>query len=291
MSDQASNLVGISLKARHYEEILASPPAVGWFEVHPENYMCEGGPAHHYLTRIRQKHDISLHGVGLSIGGADPLDRDHLIRLKQLVDRYEPVRFSEHLAWSGHGGRFFNDLLPLPYTAETLELVCDHISEIQDFLGRRMLLENPSTYLRFTGSDIDEPAFLAEISRRTGCGLLLDINNVVVSCTNQQTDPGDWLTAFPLDCAGQIHLAGHAEDRDETGNRLLIDSHDRCVDLQVWALFERVIRAGGPLPTLIEWDDEIPALDVLLAESTKAVVMLKQAGAHDEREMQHALAG
>lgn len=291
MTDQTSDLTGISLKAQHYDEILASPPPVGWFEVHPENYMCDGGPAHHYLTRFRHHYDISLHGVGLSIGGAEPLDRDHLTRLKQLVDRYEPFRFSEHLAWSGHGGRFFNDLLPLPYNRETLALVCDHISEIQDFLGRRMLLENPSTYLRFTSSDIDEPAFLAEISRKTGCGLLLDINNVIVSCTNQQTSPDDWLNAFPLGHADQIHLAGHAIDRDEAGAPLLIDSHDRKVDLKVWSLFEEVIRQRGTVPTLIEWDDDIPPLDVLLAEAATADAIIKQVCPSSEKEACHAMAG
>lgn len=291
MTVQTSDLTGISLKPQHYDDILASPPPVGWFEIHPENYMCDGGPAHHYLTRIRQHREISLHGVGLSIGGAEPLNRDHLDRLRQLVDRYDPVRFSEHLAWSGHGGTFFNDLLPLPYTLETLTLVCDHISEIQDYLGRNMLLENPSTYLRFTSGDFDEPAFLAEISRRTGCDLLLDLNNVVVSCTNQQTSPDDWLDAFPLDRVSQIHLAGHATDRDETGAPLLIDSHDRCVDRQVWTLFERVIRDRGTVPTLIEWDDEIPTLDVLLAESAKAAAILQQAGSSSEKEARHALAG
>tara|TARA_R110002110_G_scaffold60713_18_gene170830 strand:- start:4063 stop:4938 length:876 start_codon:yes stop_codon:yes gene_type:complete len=291
MTDQTNDLSGISLKAQHYDDILASPPPVGWFEVHPENYMCDGGPAHHYLTRIRHHYDISLHGVGLSIGGAEPLNRAHLTRLKRLVDRYDPIRFSEHLAWSSHGGKFFNDLLPLPYNRETLALVCDHVSETQDFLGRRMLLENPSTYLRFTSSDIDEPAFLAEISRKTGCGLLLDINNVIVSCTNQKTSPDDWLNAFPLGHADQIHLAGHAIDRDEAGAPLLIDSHDRKVDLKVWSLFEEVIRQRGSIPTLIEWDDDIPPLDVLLAEAATADAIMKQVSPTSEKEACHAMAG
>ncbi len=267
-------LTGISLKARHYDEIVDAPPAIGWFEVHPENFMCAGGPAHRYLARVRQTHDISLHGVGLSIGGAEPLDRAHLARLRALVDRYRPVRFSEHLAWSSHGGTFFNDLLPLPYTRETLRIVCDHVAETQDALGRTILIENPATYAGFAGGGIPETEFLATIARQTGCGLLLDVNNVMVSCTNRREDPAAWIEALPAGLVGQIHLAGHASEEDHNGSKLLIDSHDRAVDLDVWYLYEQAIRRFGPVPTLIERDADIPPLGDLLAEAAMAADIL-----------------
>ena len=267
-------LTGISLKARHYDEIVDAPPAIGWFEVHPENFMCAGGPAHRYLARVRQTHDISLHGVGLSIGGAEPLDRAHLARLRALVDRYRPVRFSEHLAWSSHGGTFFNDLLPLPYNRETLRIVCDHVAETQDALGRTILIENPATYAGFAGSEIPETEFLATIARQTGCGLLLDVNNVMVSCTNRREDPAAWIEALPAGLVGQIHLAGHASEEDHNGSKLLIDSHDRAVDLDVWYLYEQAIRRFGPVPTLIERDADIPPLGDLLAEAALAADIL-----------------
>lgn len=271
MSAAHTRLTGISLKAQHYDEIVAAPPAIGWFEVHPENYMCDGGPAHRYLVRVRRTHDISLHGVGLSIGGAEPLDRAHLARLRTLVDRYEPVRFSEHLAWSSHGGTFFNDLLPLPYTRETLQTVCRHVEETQEALGRTILIENPAIYLSFAGNEMTETDFLATIARQTGCGLLLDVNNVMVSCTNRQEDPAAWIEALPRGLVGQVHLAGHTSD-EAAG--VLIDSHDRAVDLDVWYLYEQAIRRFGPVPTLIERDADIPPLGDLLAEAAMAADIL-----------------
>lgn len=272
------HLAGISLKPCHYEEIIGTAPGIGWFEVHPENYMTAGGPAHHYLGRIREQHDISLHGVGLSIGGAGPLDRDHLARLKALCDRYQPVRFSEHLAWSSHGGVFHNDLLPLPYTDETLDRVCEHVDQLQNALGRTILIENPSVYVTFRDDQMPEPVFLAEIARRTGCGLLLDVNNLHVSCTNRREDPEAWLRDFPLDRVGQVHLAGHDLQMEDDGGLLLIDSHDRAVSNIVWLLFEAVIDATGPLPVLIERDADIPPLDQLVAEARKAASLMDQTG-------------
>ena len=261
---------GVSLKPQHYDDILSGRPDIGWFEVHAENYMGDGGPPHHYLTRIRERYGLSIHGVGLSIGAAHPLDRDHLARLKALHDRYRPDLFSEHLAWSSHGGAYFPDLLPVPYTEETLRVVSGHIDEVQETLGRRMLLENPSTYLEFETSTMPETEFLSQIVRRTGCGLLLDVNNVYVSATNQGYSPESYLDDFPMHAVGEIHLAGHSEDRDETGAKILIDSHDGPVADPVWALYGRVMESHGPVPTLIEWDSEVPDWQTLFDEALAA---------------------
>ncbi|MGI9479171.1 MAG: MNIO family bufferin maturase [Hyphomicrobiaceae bacterium] len=265
---------GVSLKPEHYASIVAERPNVGWFEVHPENYMGAGGPPHRYLEAVREHYPLSLHGVGLSIGSAGRLDGDHLARLKALVDRYDPAQVSEHLAWSTHDEGFLNDLLPLPYTEETLDTVCTHIDEVQTAIDRRMLLENPATYVVFPESTYDEIAFLEAIVERTGCGLLLDVNNVYVSSTNHNRCPEDYIDRFPLEHVGEVHLAGHAEDKDDHGNRLLIDSHDRLVVDAVWKLYDRVIRRAGALPTLIEWDSEIPAWPVLFSEAERAEAVM-----------------
>ncbi len=283
------NRAGVGLKAEHYADVLGSRPDIGWFEVHPENYMGLGGPPHHYLTRIREHYPISLHGVGLSIGGSDALNREHLDRLKLLVDRYQPESFSEHLAWSTHESAFYNDLLPLPYTPETLSIVCDHVDELQDHIGRRMLLENPATYVVFQESSYDEIDFLTEIATRTGCGLLLDVNNVFVSCTNHERDAVEYINWFPVEHVGEIHLAGHAEDQDDRGNQLLIDAHDRQVIDPVWDLLERTLERAGPRPTLVEWDNDVPEWSVLFAEAEKAESYLKCAR-HDVKEATHAVA-
>ncbi len=261
---------GVGLKPAHYAAILDGSPDIGWFEIHAENYMGAGGPPHHYLARIRERYPISLHGVGLSIGAEGPLDPDHLARLRAVADRYAPGLFSEHLAWSTHQGVYFPDLLPLPYTAETLARVAAHIEEVQETMGRRMLLENPSTYLAFETAEMSETEFLAALVRRTGCGLLLDVNNVFVSATNHGTSPEAYLEAFPLAAVGEIHLAGHAPDTDAEGAPLLIDAHDRPVADPVWALYARVIGETGPLPTLIEWDADLPAWETLAAEAARA---------------------
>jgi uncharacterized protein (UPF0276 family) len=264
---------GVGLKPEHYGAILAETPDVGWFEVHAENYMGAGGPPHRYLAAIRERYPLSLHGVGLSIGSARPLDREHLNRLKQLNDRYRPGLFSEHLAWSSHDV-FFNDLLPVPYNADSLARVADHIDEVQETVGRRMLLENPSTYLAFTETTMSEIDFLGEIVRRTGCGLLLDVSNVQVSATNQQTDPFAYLNAFPVRHVGEIHLAGYAPADDGEGAPLLIDAHDRPVDALVWQLYEHALTLTGPVPTLIEWDNDVPGWPVLFAEAQRADAVL-----------------
>jgi uncharacterized protein (UPF0276 family) len=269
---------GVGLKPEHYDVIVETRPDIGWFEVHPENYMGDGGAPHHFLTRVRENYPISFHGVGLSIGAAGDIDKVHLARLAGLMARYEPAVFSEHLAWSTHEGAYLNDLLPLPYTAETLDVVCRHVDEVQTLLGRRMLLENPSTYIAFQSSGMGEVDFLGEIARRTGCGLLLDVNNVFVSATNNGFDPAGYIAAFPIQHVGEIHLGGHASSEDDCGLPLLIDAHDREVEDQVWALYRSVVSRAGAVPTLIEWDNDIPAWQTLHAEALRAEVILQAAG-------------
>jgi uncharacterized protein (UPF0276 family) len=270
---------GLGFKAEHFAAIRDTQPRLGFFEVHAENYMGAGGPPHRQLTALRQDYALSLHGVGLSIGGPDRPDAAHLKRLRDLIIRYEPASFSEHLAWSSHGSDYLNDLLPLPYTPETLQLVCDHVDEVQATLGCRLLLENPSTYVLFAQSTLAETEFLAEIARRTGCGLLLDVNNVFVSCTNHRTDPQDWLAAIPLDAVGEVHLGGHATEALPSGP-LLIDDHGSPVADPVWALYSQTIARTGALPTLIEWDNDIPDFPILLAEAARAADILTRAEVH-----------
>ena len=265
---------GVGLKAEHDRTILDAKPDIGWFEIHAENYMGDGGPPHHYLERIRELYPISLHGVGLSIGSDGPLDQDHLKRLKSLNERYRPGLFSEHLAWSTHEGVYFNDLLPIPYTEDAVRRVTGHISQVQDALGRRMLLENPSTYVTFEDSTMSEIAFLEAVAERTGCGLLLDVNNVFVSAVNHGFSPERYIDDFPLHLVGEIHLGGHAEDEDDQGGRLLIDAHDREIVDPVWSLFERVIDLAGKRPTLIEWDNNVPEWNTLFAEAKRAEAIL-----------------
>ncbi len=261
---------GIGLKPEHFRAILQTRPDLGFFEIHAENYMVTGGPFHHWLTRIREHYALSVHGVGLSIGGEAPLDEAHLDRLAALLDRYQPESFSEHLAWSSHGGNFYNDLLPVAYDHATLHRVCAHIDRVQDRLKRRMLLENPATYVEFAASTMSETDFISEVVSRSGCGLLLDVNNVHVSCTNHGRDARDYIRALPLDEVGQIHLAGFASEVDSLGAPLLIDSHGAPVAEEVWALYCHALDWVGRRPTLIERDNDIPALPVLLAEAAHA---------------------
>jgi uncharacterized protein (UPF0276 family) len=261
---------GIGLKPQHYQEILRDRPDFGFFEVHAENYMGAGGPPHHYLEAVRKDYPLSLHGVALSIGGECPLNRDHLARLKVLLERYDCGLFSEHLAWSTHEDAYLDDLLPVPYTGKTLQRVCGHVNETQDFLGRKMLLENPSTYVQFEESTMSEIDFISQIARRTGCGLLLDVNNVFVTCKNHNMDPNAYIDAFPVEHVGEIHLAGHDERRDDTGAPLLIDAHGSPVVNRVWKLYERAVSRVGPVPTLIERDANVPPLADLLAEAARA---------------------
>jgi uncharacterized protein (UPF0276 family) len=265
---------GIGLKPEHFIEILETRPTVGFFEIHAENYMVDGGPFHHYLTRIRELYPLSIHGVGLSIGGEQPLDLAHLQRLAVLLDRYQPELFSEHLAWASHGGHFLNDLLPLPYHAGTLQRVCAHIEQVQEALQRPLLLENPATYLEFATSDRSEPEFIRDILQCTGCGLLLDVNNVYVSSINHGRDPYAYIRALAGLWIGEIHLAGFARDRDAAGDPLLIDSHGAPIAEAVWHLYEFTLQQLGPAPTLIERDQNIPSLATLCTEAQQAELRL-----------------
>lgn len=260
---------GVGFKSEHFAEIQATRPGLAFFEVHAENYMGAGGVPHAQLSALRDRYAISIHGVGLSIGGAGPLDRAHLARLRALCDRYEPESFSEHLAWSSHGTAYLNDLLPLPYTSETLDIVAEHVDTVQAALGRRMLLENPSTYVTFETSTWSETDFLAELVRRTGCGLLLDVNNVFVSATNHGTSAAAYLADFPVGSVGEIHLGGHDAEELPSGP-LLIDAHGTPVADPVWGLYADLIGRTGPRPTLIEWDNDVPPFAELLAEAERA---------------------
>lgn len=265
---------GIGFKAQHFSGLMEAVGPVAWLEIHAENYMGAGGRPLAQLRALAERFPISVHGVGLSIGGERALDAEHLARLRHLCDWLKPASFSEHLAWSTHDAGFLNDLLPLPYTQGTLARVCTHIDQVQEVLGRRMLLENPSTYLAFTDSEMAEVDFLSEIARRTGCGLLLDVNNVFVSANNQGWDARAYIDAFPLCAVGEIHLGGHHEDADDHGRPLLIDSHGRAVLDPVWALYAHTIARGGPRPTLIEWDNDVPPLADLMQEAARASAIL-----------------
>ncbi|WP_294533920.1 DUF692 domain-containing protein [uncultured Rhodoblastus sp.] len=272
-----AGLAGTSFKPQHLQAILAGPRPRGFFEIHAENYMGAGGPPHRALEAIRRDHALSLHGVCLSIGAPQPLDTAHLARFADLVLRYEPALISEHLSWSTHETVYFNDLLPLPLTEATLAWVCEHIDQVQEAIRRPLLLENPSTYVLFREQTMRETEFLRAVTRRTGCGLLLDVNNVFVSATNHGFSPLEYLADYPLGLVGEIHLAGHAEQSDDEGGPLLIDSHDRPVADAVWSLFESVIARVGPIPTLIEWDSEIPEWPRLEAEVAAAQKILDHA--------------
>src|ERR1700724_4583982 len=288
---------GTSFKHEHLNAILAETPQAGFFEVHAENYMGAGGPPHQALERIRRDHPVSLHGVCMSIGGPQPLDRAHLGRFRALVERYEPALVPEHLAWSTHATTYFNDLLPLPYTQATLTRVADHIDEGQETIGRPILLENPSTYVVFRESTMTETQFIRELVRVTGCSLLLDVNNVFVSTANHGYSALGYLGDFPLERVGEIHLAGHADQGDDQGELLLIDSHDGPIADAVWKLFDIVIGRYGPIPTLVEWDSNIPDWPVLKAEAAAVRTILdrhahcykpgKARAAHGHREQDY----
>lgn len=260
---------GIGLRSHHFRAILEAPPPVAWMETHPENYFGDGGPPLRMLERIRTRYPLSFHGVGLSLGATDPLDHAHLHKLKALVDRFEPAFVSEHLSWSSVGGRFFNDLLPLPYTPESLDHICARIAEVQEVLKRPLLIENITRYLTWRDSTVPEGAFMAEAARRTGCGILLDINNVYVNAINFHLDPLDVLTAIPAQAVWEIHLAGF----DRFGRRL-IDTHGQAVHPDVWKLYEGVIDRIGPRPTLIEWDTNMPPLPLLVEQAEQADTIL-----------------
>lgn len=261
---------GIGLKGRHVRDLLAAVDLPAFVEIHAENYMGAGGPSHRALDAVRDRVPLSIHGVGLSIGTIAGIDPLHLGRLARLLERFEPAAFSEHLAWSTHQGAFLNDLLPIPYDMASLHRVCSHIDRIQSVLRRRMLLENPSTYIEFASSTLGEAEFIAEVVRRTGCGLLLDVNNAFVSCVNHGRDPLAYVESLPLDAVGEIHLAGFAEDRDSAGDRLLIDSHGSPVAHAVWSLYRHTLSLTGPIATLIEWDNDVPDFARLMDEARTA---------------------
>lgn len=264
----APTTAGIGLRTPHVAELLTARPTLGWLEVHPENYL-GGGAALKSLEAARRDYPISLHGVGLSLGSAGGVDAEHLGRLRLLADRIAPCAFSEHLSWSASGGTYFNDLLPLPYTEETLAVVCRNIDTVQDALGRRILLENPSSYVRFEHTTISEPEFLAAVARRTGCGILCDVNNIHVSCVNFGLGASTYIDALPREAIGEIHLAGHFRTERE-GRVVLIDDHGDHVVPAVWNLYRHALRCFGPVPAMIEWDRQIPELSVLIAEARLA---------------------
>jgi uncharacterized protein len=273
-NNRLPNRAGLGYKPQHYAEIMDNAAPVRWFEVHAENYMGQGGRPLAQLRALSEHFPVSVHGVGLSIGGEGPLDPEHLARLKHLCDWLNPASFSEHLAWSSHDSAFLNDLLPLPYNAASLARVSAHIDEVQETLGRQMLLENPSSYLAFEASDMEETGFLAELAARTGCGLLLDVNNVFVSATNLGYSPQSYIDTFPLDKVGEIHLGGHDEDKDDADRPLLIDSHGHEIADPVWALLDYTLERAGPLPLLVEWDNDVPEWPVLAAEAARAEAAL-----------------
>lgn len=266
---------GIGLRPPHLAALLRGEAAVDLVEVHAENHLAAGGPGPRALARVRERWPLTVHGVGLSIGGAAPLEAAHLARVAALVERVEPLHFSEHLAWSGHAGRWFNDLLPLPYDAAALQRVCDHVDQVQQALRRPMLLENPSRYLGCAASTMDEADFLVAVVRRTGCRLLLDLTNALVTAVNQGGDAAAFIDALPADAVAQYHLAGCTPDRDALGAPLLIDSHARPVDEAVWALYARALRRFGPQPTVVERDQDLPPLPVLAAEADRARALMR----------------
>ncbi|MBR9824587.1 MAG: DUF692 domain-containing protein [Alphaproteobacteria bacterium] len=277
-----SPTAGLGLKPEHYREALEDRTDGLWFEVHPENYMADGGPRLAWLEAIRSDHDMSMHGVGLSLGGAEPPNERHLARLKALVDRYQPALVSEHLAWSVHSGVYFNDLLPTPMTQEALDHFCRHVDRVQEVLGRKILIENPSRYIPMR-EEISEADFLSETVRRTGCGLLVDVNNVHVSAHNLAYDPIAYLEALPAEAIGEIHLAGHEAD-EALGEALLIDTHGAAVTVAVWTLYAKLIERIGARPTLIERDTNIPAYNVIREERDEAARLLASV---QSRAVQH----
>jgi uncharacterized protein (UPF0276 family) len=260
---------GIGLRFQHHQAVVESTPDVAWMEVHTENYMGGGTPLR-YLETVRRDYPLSLHGVGLSLGSAEGLDLAHLERIRQVAQRIEPALMSEHIAWSVVGGTYLADLLPLPMTEEALAVVCRHVEQTQSYLKRRILVENPSTYLAFGHSTIPEWEFIAAVAERTGCGILCDVNNIYVSAHNHGWDASTYLAALPPDRIGEIHLAGHSVRPLPEGGTLRIDDHGSRVIAEVWALYEEALARFGPRPTLIEWDNEVPPLDVLLDEARQA---------------------
>jgi len=265
----ARHPVGVGLKSEHMLEIIESQPELAFFEVHAENFMTAGGNHMRFLDAIAEIYPLSVHGVGMSLGSAGGIDQDHLNKFKKVVERYQPWLVSEHLAWSVHDGHYMNDLLPLPLNSTTLEIVANNVSQMQDVIGRQILVENPSTYVSFQATDIPEPDYLAKLAEKTGCGILLDVNNVYVSARNNDFDARGYLASIPADLVGEIHLAGHLV-KDIDGAAIRIDDHGREVATDVWSLYSETIARIGPRPTLVEWDSNLPEFPVLMNEAHKA---------------------
>jgi uncharacterized protein (UPF0276 family) len=277
------NRVGVGLRGKHYQEVIEKNYEIPWLEVHSENFFAKGGVSLQVLERVREKYPLSFHGVGLSLGSADGLDKEHLKKLKNIVDRFKPGLVSEHISWSNIGGTTLNDLLPLPYTKESLRCLVDNIKHMQDFLGQKILVENPSSYLEYDDSDMTEWEFINNTIEQSGCGLLLDVNNIYVSCKNHEWDVNKYIENIPYSAVGEIHLAGFEEKKIE-GKSILIDTHGDKVFKDVWDLYKQVINLSGDTPTLIEWDTNVPDLQVLLHEAEKAQKIM------DESEGEHAIA-
>lgn len=275
----ASALAGIGLGLRHLGAIQSDPSPPALVEIHAENWFTPSGPLHAALDRVRARSGLAIHGVGLSIGGEEPLDVDHLDALAALVRRHPPLRVSEHLAWTRHGDHHLPDLLPLRYDHASLLRTCRHIDQVQTRLGRQLLVENPARYLSWHDGDFDEPGFIHELVRRTGCGLLLDLCNLLVTCTNERLDARRDLDRLPLHAVAEVHLAGPARRRDADGGALLVDDHARAVTAPVWALYDRLLARIGPVPTVIEWDNGDPAYDTLCGEAARAARRLHAATA------------
>lgn len=267
--------VGIGLRSAYYQDFLSAKPAVGWLEVHPENYF-GGGTHRHVLDQIRNDYPLSLHGVGLSLGSAHGLNREHLKNFKELIDRYEPFMISDHASWSASGNAHLNDLLPLPYTMETLDILCGNINHAQDFFGRTILIENPSTYIAFKDNDMTEQDFMNAAASRTGCKILLDVNNIFVQSHNHGLDPYAYINTIKPEYVAEMHLAGHSERRVSNGEILLVDTHNKAVKDDVWDLFAAACSRFDNVPTLIEWDQDFPALSTLLREADKARAIIDQ---------------
>lgn len=276
---------GIGLRFQHHQTVVDARPDVAWLEVHTENYMGGGTPLA-YLDAIRRDYPLSLHGIGLSLGSADDLDAAHLERIRRVVERFEPGLVSEHLSWSIVGGTYLGDLLPLPLTEEALDVVCRHVDQTQASLQRRILIENPSSYLRYKHSTIPEWEFIAAVARRTGCGILCDVNNIYVSACNHGWHASAYLAALPADAIGEIHLAGHAVRLLDDGRVLRVDDHGSRVPPAVWTLYAEALERFGPVPTLIEWDTGVPPLEVLLHEGAQAAMHLDST----EKRASHAVA-
>lgn len=276
---------GIGLRADHYQDILDTLPDIGWLEVHSENYFGDGGRPLYYLEKVAQHYPLSLHGVGMSIGSTDKLNINHLEKLKKLIDRFQPGLVSEHLSWGSFQGKYFNDLFPMPYTSEALKHMVNQVNYVQNYLGRQILIENVSSYLEFECSSIPEWDFITELADKTGCGILLDVNNIYVSACNHGIDANQFINSIPTTHVKEIHLAGHTKKHFDDGTVILIDTHnDRIID-QVWNLYQSAIGRFSNTPTLIEWDTDLPPLAVLLEEAHKADNIYQSA--HSDAQHEH----